>query len=394
MLVRCLCCIGIWAVSWVAWADAPPSFTPSTVTESVDLPKFPPAEADPPARLTVVPAAEQATCTFALSSPEGKPGKPSTRYELVKNTGASDWFVFASRGLARSHVGTLGFDGDDVVFRWQAGTTRGAASGFRNCLLRVKNGLKTTTIAMRAAVQSPAPSLDLRRNLNTIRIATEDLPDDSNLALEVVRLTGYDPVASEASKRMGFNEPLRIQLKAPELNAPAVELDLVLMKNGSQLNLNVRPLAVATQGPALPFTLKSVDLATTQLANQIEAAKAKVAFNVNEIPALEARILSFNGTPVRNASELEAIRATIARLQAQIAELQAENKQLDVLIPALQKQLEAMPALVKLASDLHQSLTIEFRVLSKVGGREVELLTTSKLAADESDPSSPAARTP
>ncbi len=71
----------------------------------------------------------------------------------------------------------------------------------------------------------------------------------------------------------------------------------------------------------------------------------------------------------------------IILLQAQIASMVQQNKELRQVLPILEKRLEAMPALVKLADDLHEHAAIDFRVWYKLGDREFELFSSESVSS-------------
>jgi hypothetical protein len=295
---------------------------------------------------------------------------------------AGQWDVLALKGSQRSTIGKMNFAGEDLVFRWESGTSRSQAAGLRNCVLQLSiGGTKTRRVALRLPVEAPAAVLDLRRDLNTFSISAEDLPDESALSLRLLGLAHFQ-AAAQKTVEAGYKEPLKIELRAATADSPSVELYVILMKNGTKLNVNVRPVAVSQDGTTMPFTLRSVSAAINQLDRQISAGESKIDYNTKQIPQVQAKILSFNGTVVRTTAEAAAIQNQIVLLQAQIRNMQTEIMQLEKAIPLLEKQLAAMPALKQLSTDLHQKVALRFAVVEQVAGQTVPIYSASAASAE------------
>ncbi len=139
----------------------------------------------------------------------------------------------------------------------------------------------------------------------TINVTVEDLPDLDFVSLDMGRLNGYAGEVSivPTATRLELKQPLRFKLKAADANSPGVELEALLMKNGSKLNLTVRPMAIPQMGPIYPFTLKSVRASHGQLKNQVATAKNTIISNEQTIPRVQNQITILANTPGGTSDE-------------------------------------------------------------------------------------------
>lgn len=364
-----LCIVGGSLVA-VQSAPAPDKSVQQT---SVGLPAFSDEGA---VRLCLLPGDAQAACRLEIENP--KSAKLGTVYTVKADKEPGRWTIqLSSREPAL--IATLRFRDNDLRFYWKPEIKRSQAAGLRNCVLHVDAGTYSQSILLRAPAEAEPTALDLRRNLNTIKVTADDLPDPDQLTLEMTGLRGYRGIVviDPPSKRVGFKEPATLRLKGADANSPGVEFQVVLMTNGSAMNLNVRPLAVPEKGPALPFTLQNVADATKILKTQISTAKSTIASNDKAIPQIQAKLGSISGATVRNASERAALEQQIATYQAQIRTMKEQNVELKKALPVVQKRLDAMPALSKPAIELHQKAALDFRVLYQIGDREAELFATA-----------------
>ena len=97
-------------------------------------------------------------------------------------------------------------------------------------------------------------------------------------------------------------------LKTADADSPGVALEVLLLKNGSKLNVTVRPLAISGDGSVLPFTLKSVKDAQSLLKSQISSGQKAITDNERGIGQLQAKLVRMNGTVLRNAADRAQFR--------------------------------------------------------------------------------------
>nr|AUN37390.1 hypothetical protein [uncultured bacterium] len=328
-----------------------------------------------PIRLGKLTAKEFEGCVLALHNPGGQ-STAALVYDLKRESDQASWQAVASRKGTPTPVGKFYIDDDNLSFRWLPGVTRAVAAGLCNCLLEVTSGSESRLVGLRVHVRETASVLDLRKDLTTINVAVADLPEDGTLHFELTELAGYGKVLQydPPTKRVSFKQPLKLVLKKADKDSPGIELHMMLMKNASKVNLNVRPLMVAEKGATLPFTTKRLVDVGNGLNNELAAANNAKAADEKQVTRVEENLLSLS-VVVGTAQEIALARQRRAELQRQLAALEAEIKVLEANIAAIDRRIKALPALGELGNALHDKASLNFRVYYLVGNKRVDLFS-------------------
>ena len=323
-------------------------------------------------------AADFASCTLSLRNPETKDAN-AMAYALERDAVKQGWQAIAVRKATRTPVATFTVEQDALTFRWLPGVTRAAASGLRNSLLEVKLGGKSKVIHLRLPIRDAASALDLRKDLTTISVAPVDLPDDGALKFELKELAGYfNPLTYEpASKRVGFKQPLKIIVKKPDANSPGIELHVMLMKNATKVNVNLRPVMVAEGGATIPFTTKRLTDVTNSLNHDLATAQNAKRTDENRVIRLQEDLAGLS-VVVGTAQDIAIARQQRLAIQQRIATLEVEIAQLEKGIGTLEKRIKALPSLNEVGTALHDKAALNFRVYYEAGGKEIDLFTAEK----------------
>lgn len=330
----------------------------------------------------------------------------------LSSTGTDRWSIVAvDKKQQNKAVAQLAIAGGKLHFQWLPSVTRVDGGPLRCCLLELKQpDGSQRTVVLRAVQQLPPLVVDFKKELSRLSLG-DDLPGDAGLKLIVDRTQAAPPATTISDKHVPLKQSVFVVMKPATDDVPGARLRLVLWKSGQKPDVvmrpeltpistpeNIRALEAASKPkgaartasrpsvadnavdptssanqPSLAFTIKSLAGAKGAIQQRIQAGKNQILIDNNLIDQKQTKIANFNGF-IGTSQEVTLVQATIARLRSEISVLRSEISMLDRAIPELQKQLEAFPPLETLGNDLHEKMSVHFRVVYNAGPHEVTLM--------------------
>lgn len=390
-------------------------------TSYIDLPGFRPDEVN--TKVVVgkgVAPTSTSNVTVLVLNPDAEAKGAVVSYEVVDGSGPQTWVIEGlTKSKQRKPVANLSIEGHDLAFQWVSGVLKTDGTPLRNCVLGVV-GATEHAVALRIPLKQSSLLLDMSKELSRLPLF-DDLPEDG-LLLTAGNVEGATVSNEHSADTVGLKTPLFVGLKGAEAAVPGARLRIILWKTSLKPEVIVRPelvpmdptagltgtsqVGVAPTGipglsigqpkaavPSatpnvndgsdptkssttnLPYTIRTLTAGKATVGRDLAAARSQIATLRNQTAVKQAELNRLSGSFTGTADEIQAIVNRRSRLQGEIgALLQQVGRIEEFVVPPLEKQLAAFPALETLGNSLHQKATIGLRVYYTVGGKQVDVL--------------------
>lgn len=284
-----------------------------------------------------------------------------------------EWRVALLRGKTREEIGQFTLASGALHFHWLDAANRTSQGELRNCLLTVESAAGSETYALRRLVQIPSPKLDLKREMMSIPVAAEGLPDPRLLELQ---LTGHSGLGTAVplSTTARLKEVLRIVLRGGDQKTPGIELHLTLVQNANRTNVQVRPVFVDLDGQLYPFTLPRLEQGRKALDEQVAMTRVQINTKQAAVSRLELELRALSVPIVGTLEEIQAIEARRQRVGIELSAVKSELSRLTAALPVLEGRVAAVPGLIEVANRLHDKASLSFRVCLRHEGRQIDIV--------------------
>jgi len=402
---------------------------------TVHLPGTKPDEFTSKVKLADIDPSQAASLKLTLLNPDHPHKAGIDRYELEGSAADGKWnVVVVEKTGTKGKVATISLRGGVIEFQWDEQATRRLLSGLRNCSLNAATDAGAQRVHLREPQRVEAAALDFRKDFISIPLKADDVPDEDGLKLEILELAAAPPSASIERGAKDVKEPAFVVLKPTEPDVPGARLRVLLSKNGSAVNVLIRPeltparpdsfgstsLPAITQTtptkttptktipskagstktaprpmttprandptaksnePNLLFTTRKLLESKNIIGGQLTSCKQRIGVVIQQIGVRRNELNQFPTLIVGTPDEIAAARARIAKLQAEIASLSREQQQLERLVPEFEKQLAAFPPLESLGNSMQLKTQLNLRVFYTVDKEPVDLLIVGGAAS-------------